>query len=92
MTTLRKNCSVKHQLTNEKSEDVKMLDFGVFCFWFFLGCVFLIGWYAKQAMDDIKAEQREKERAEYIARREERLAEAHERWDASMEAIKELWV
>ena len=92
MTTLRKNCSVKHQLTNEKSEDVEMLDYAVLCFWFFLGCVFLIGWYAKQALDDIKAEQKEKERAEYARHREEKLEDAHRRWDASMEAVKELWI
>jgi hypothetical protein len=79
-------------LTNEKSEDVEMLDYAVLCFWFFLGCVFLIGWYAKQAFDDIKAEQKEKERAEYVRRREEKLEDAHRRWDASMEAVKELWI
>ena len=69
-----------------------MLDFTVFCFWAFVICVFFIGWYAKQALADVKAEKKEKEEAEYIRRREERLAEAHERWNASMEAIKELWV
>lgn len=92
MTTLRKNCSVKHQLTNEKSEDVEMLDYAVFCFWFFLGCVFLLGWYSKQALGDIKADQEKKARLEYIQSKKAKLEDAHRRWDASMEAVKELWM
>lgn len=41
-----------------------MLDFTVFCFWFFLGCVFLMGWYSKKAVDDIRADQEERVQAD----------------------------
>jgi hypothetical protein len=69
-----------------------MLDYATFCFGVFVVCVFFVGWYAKQALDDIKAEQKEKEEAEYVRQREEKLEDAHRRWDASMEAVKELWI
>lgn len=35
-------------------------EFVTFCFWFFVVCVFLIGWYAKEAVDDIRADEETK--------------------------------
>ena len=43
------------------------------------------------AIDRVR-EQKEKEEAEYVRQREEKLEDAHRRWDASMEAVKELWI
>ncbi len=59
-------------------------EFLIFCFWCFLACVFGIGWYAKKAVDDIRADE-EKKLAR--ARAEDRQA----LWDANMSESERLF-
>ena len=61
-----------------------MIEFTVFCFWFFVACVFLIGWFSKKAVDDIRAEQDEK-----IARA--RAEDKKALWDANMNESERLF-
>ena len=59
-------------------------EFLTFCFWFFVVCVFFIGWFSKKACDDIRADE-QKKIARAIAEDKQAL------WNANMSESERLF-
>ena len=59
-------------------------EFLIFCFWFFVVCVFLIGWFSKKACDDIRADEEKK-----LARA--KIESRQALWDANMSESERLF-